>query len=38
MVLQPDNLWFKGISNKEAIDEVLDSIEDGTSVEDYLLS
>jgi hypothetical protein len=38
MVLQPDNLWFKDISNKEAIDEVLDSIEDGTSVKDYLLS
>ena len=38
MVLQPDNLWFKGVNSEEAIDAILDGIEDGEPAEDYLLS
>ena len=38
MVVQPDNWWFKGINSEEAIDAVLDSIEDGSPAEDYLIA
>ena len=37
MVVQPGNLWFKGISSEEAIDAVLDGIEDGTPPIEYLI-
>lgn len=37
MVIQPDNLWFKGISSEEAIDAVLDGLEDGEPPGDYLI-
>jgi (2Fe-2S) ferredoxin len=38
MVIQPDNLWFKGIDSEGAIDAVLDGIEDGTPPSDYLIA
>lgn len=38
MVLQPDNLWFKEMNSEEAIDTVLDGIEDGEAPADYLIS
>lgn len=37
MVIQPDNLWFKGIDSETAIDAVLDGLEDGEPPEDYLI-
>ena len=37
MVIQPDNLWFKGIDSEAAIDAVLDGLEDGEPPSDYLL-
>jgi (2Fe-2S) ferredoxin len=37
MVVQPDNLWFKGIDSEAAIDAVLDGIEEGNHAEEYLL-
>jgi (2Fe-2S) ferredoxin len=37
MVIQPDNLWFKGIDSEAAIDAVLDGLEDGEPPEDYLI-
>ena len=37
MVIQPDNLWFKGIVSEEAIDAVLDGLEDGEPPSDYLI-
>jgi len=37
MVIQPDNLWFKGIDSEAAIDAVLDGLEDGEPPVDYLL-
>lgn len=37
MVIQPDNLWFKGITSEEAIDAVMDGLEDGEPPSDYLI-
>ena len=37
MVIQPDNLWFKNMSSEDAIDAVLDGIEDGTPPAEYLI-
>lgn len=37
MVIQPDNWWFKGIDSEEAIDAVLDGVEDGNPPEDFLI-
>ena len=38
MVLQPDNLWFKEMNSEEAIDTVLDGIEEGEAPAEYLIS
>ncbi len=37
MVVQPDNWWFKGIDSEEAIDAVLDGVEDGEPAAEYLI-
>lgn len=37
MVIQPDNLWFKGIKSEEAIDAVMDGLEDGEPPSEYLI-
>lgn len=37
MVVQPDNYWFKGVDSEEAIDEILDALEDGEQCADYAL-
>ncbi|WP_163716936.1 (2Fe-2S) ferredoxin domain-containing protein [Mangrovibacterium lignilyticum] len=37
MVIQPNNLWYGGIT-EERIDEILDALEEGESVEEYLIS
>jgi (2Fe-2S) ferredoxin len=37
MVIQPDNVWFKGINSEEAIDAVLDGLEDGEPPSEYLI-
>ncbi len=37
MVIQPDNLWFKGVDSESAIDAVLDGLEDGTPPDEYLI-
>nr|WP_320010351.1 (2Fe-2S) ferredoxin domain-containing protein [uncultured Desulfobulbus sp.] len=38
MVIQPDNLWYKGVNSTDIIDEILDGIEDGEPVSDYLIA
>lgn len=38
MVVQPDNWWFKGVNSEEAIDAILDGLEDGEPCDDYLIS
>ena len=36
LVVYPHNLWYGGI-NEERVDEILDALEDGEVVEDYLI-
>ena len=36
MVIQPDNWWFKGVDSEEAIDEILDALEDGEPAAEYI--
>ncbi len=38
MVIQPSNYWYGGVETEEAIDEILDSLEEGEAVEKYLIS
>lgn len=36
MVVQPENWWFKGVDSEEAIDEILDALEEGEACAEYL--
>ena len=38
MVVQPDNWWFKGVDSEEAIDTILDGVEDGVPADEYLIN
>ncbi len=38
LVVQPENWWFKGIDSEEAIDAVLDGLEDGEPPEAFLIA
>lgn len=38
MVVQPDNWWFKGVDSEDAIDAILDGVEDGEPPEEYLIA
>lgn len=38
MVIQPDNWWFKGVDSEDAIDAILDGVEDGEPPEEYLIT
>jgi (2Fe-2S) ferredoxin len=38
MVVQPNNWWFKNISSEDAIDAVLDGVEDGEPPAEYLIT
>lgn len=37
MVIQPENWWYKGVDSEEAIDAILDALEDGNPCEEYLM-
>ncbi|MEG6506393.1 (2Fe-2S) ferredoxin domain-containing protein [Nitratidesulfovibrio sp. 1201_IL3209] len=37
LVVQPQNWWFKGVDSHDAIDAILDGIEDGEPSADYLM-
>lgn len=37
MVIQPNNLWYGGIT-EDRIDEILDALEEGEAVEEYLIA
>lgn len=37
MVIQPKNWWFKGVDSEEAIDAILDGLEDGEPPAEYLI-
>ncbi len=38
LVVQPENWWYKGVTSTAIIDAILDGIEDGEQVEEYLLA
>ncbi len=38
MVIQPCNYWYGGVDSEEAIDEILDALEEGEACEKYLIS
>lgn len=38
MVIQPENWWFKGVDSEEAIDTILDGLEDGEPATAYLVA
>jgi (2Fe-2S) ferredoxin len=37
MVIYPDNIWYGNVENEEAIDTILDAMENGEIAEDYVL-
>jgi (2Fe-2S) ferredoxin len=37
MVVQPAGLWYGPVESEDAIDEILDALEDGEVVESYLI-
>jgi (2Fe-2S) ferredoxin len=38
MVIQPENWWFKEVSSEEAIDAILDGLEDGEPDAEHLIT
>lgn len=38
MVIHPSNTWYGGITTEEQMDEILDSLEDGTTLPKYIIS
>ena len=37
MVIYPENQWYGGVDSEEAIDEILDALEEGEVAENYIL-
>jgi (2Fe-2S) ferredoxin len=37
MAIYPDNLWYGNVSSEEAIDRILDALEEGKAATDYLI-
>jgi len=37
LIVQPDNIWYGNVENEEAIDTILDAMENGEIAEDYVL-
>lgn len=38
MVIYPENHWYGNVNSEEAVDEILDALEDGGVAEEYLLT
>lgn len=38
MVIYPQNIWYGRIENEDAIDEILDALEDNTIAEEYVIT
>lgn len=38
MVIYPDNVWYGNVESEEAIDLILDALEDGTVADEYKIS
>lgn len=37
IIVQPDNQWYGNVDSEEAIDTILDALEDGEVAEEYIL-
>jgi len=37
IVIYPDNLWYGNVENEEAVDKILDALEDGGTAEELLI-
>ncbi len=38
MIVYPQAYWYKGVTSEDAVDEILDALEEGKPAEKYLLS
>ena len=38
MVVHPNNFWYGGVESEDAVDAILDALEEGEAAEDYLIS
>ncbi len=38
MVIYPQGIWYRDVTSEEAVDEILDALEDGGPAEKYLLA
>ena len=38
MVIYPQGTWYKGVTSEDAVDEILDALEEGKTAEQYLLT
>jgi (2Fe-2S) ferredoxin len=38
MVIYPENYWYGGVESEDIIDEILDALENGEAVEQYLIA
>jgi len=37
MIVYPQGYWYKGVTSEDAIDEILDALEEGEAAEAYLM-
>lgn len=37
MVIHPEGHWYGNVASEEIVDEILDAVEDGTVVEEYII-
>jgi (2Fe-2S) ferredoxin len=37
MVIYPEGFWYGGVDSEEAVDEILDALEEGKAAEKYLI-
>lgn len=38
MIIYPQGYWYRGVTSEDAVDEILDALEDGKPAEKYLLA
>lgn len=38
VVVMPENWWYKGVDSEDAVDEILDGLENGEPAKDYLFT
>ena len=38
MVVYPQGYWYKGVTSEDAVDEILEALEEGKAAEKYLLA